>query len=412
MYRKRTRFSEGWAKAAAIALIIGGIFVPVSTIMATSASQPRDDNGNSIIWGGCYTRTDCVDAMKNGDSDGHSGANITKIYNYFGINQTNLLDSTVPVTVYKNGNVVINEAADGFSSGATVGTDAQSVGRDSIGTDSRYISSIGVYERPTTTSFVANSITGYAYMPGGKISYFVLNSCGNAGQATPVTPPAPKPVPKPKPSPTPVPTVVPTPVQTPVPTPVPTYVPTPTPTPTPTFSCDSMSYSQPDSVNQPSQYQFTITPDTSGNVTITGYLFTFSNGSPAVMTDANTPYTTVNVTSGLTVYGQVETNLGTTPVSSNCSACVTVAPAAPTPSPVPSVTPTCTCTETPTPSATPVATPSATPAVLGASTSLPSTGPESALGGAGALSGIAMASRAYYRSRKSLLSAMRNKRTK
>jgi hypothetical protein len=124
---------------------------------------------------------------------------------------------------------------------------------------------------------------------------------------------------------------------------------------------------------------------------------------PNVTTDANTPYIDQTITSGsLTVYGQVVTNMGTSYINGDCSATVNIT-ASTTPTPTPSVTP----------SVTPSATPTPTGQVLGTSTTpLPDTGPESALGGVVGLSAIGVASRAYLRSRKSLMTNMRKHRTK
>lgn len=96
----------------------------------------------------------------------------------------------------------------------------------------------------------------------------------------------------------------------------------------------------------------------------------------------------------------------------------------PTPSPTPTPTPTHTPSPTPTPTVTPTPVPTVTPEVeqevvptvtpqpqvLGTTTTpqtLVQTGPEAALGGAAGLAGIAYAGRAYLRSKKSLLGALR-----
>jgi cell division septation protein DedD len=80
-----------------------------------------------------------------------------------------------------------------------------------------------------------------------------------------------------------------------------------------------------------------------------------------------------------------------------------------TPTPTPSHTPSPTPTHTPTPTSTP--TPTKTPGeVLGVT--LPDTGPEAALGGVAGLTSIGFASRAYLRSRRSLLSTLRGKSDK
>jgi hypothetical protein len=66
--------------------------------------------------------------------------------------------------------------------------------------------------------------------------------------------------------------------------------------------------------------------------------------------------------------------------------------------------------EAPATTTVPTVVPTATGQVLSATapTPLPATGPEAALGGMAGITGIAVASRAYIRSRKSLLGRMRD----
>jgi hypothetical protein len=131
-------------------------------------------------------------------------------------------------------------------------------------------------------------------------------------------------------------------------------------------------------------FRFTIVPETK-NVDITGYRFMFGDGSSAQDVSVDHIERSVNAGGSLRVEGQVKTSAGISAVSEACSATVTVAP--------------------------PVAPPPVVPPtgqVLGAS--LPATGPEAALGGIAGVSAIGVASRAYLRSRKSLLDSMRRKR--
>jgi hypothetical protein len=354
--------------------------VPVTSVVATS-SQPRDNDPNSIMWGGCYTMQECFAKIDNGDDHGHSATNIQQIY--FNENRGMTRDNfkhAVDGVVYKNGDVRVN--------GQLVATGARSIGRTNMAGS---VKSGSAWERPTQTSFVADSIPAWVNMDGGQVNYFVIKSCGNWGHATPVPKPTPSPSPsvKPTPSPTPSPTYS--------PTPSPTYSPTPSPTPSPrqSFACVELipakSATQPADKNRVN-FRFTITPDVD-NVAITGYRFTFSDSSQPVDTDANTPFTERAFGVGtFTVNGQVKTTAGTSAITDACSATVTVTkpPVSPSPSPV-----------------TPSPTPSPTGRVLGAA--LPDTGPEAALGGMAGLTAIGFASRAYLRSRKSVIDAMRGK---
>lgn len=159
------------------------------------------------------------------------------------------------------------------------------------------------------------------------------------------------------------------------------------------FTCENLIPTQPDKANKPKLFRFTITPSTQ-NVTVTGYRFTFSDTKQTLDTDANTPYVEREVTSGsLKVTGQVKTSAGISEVTEACSTTVTMVVTSPSPTP-----------KTPSP------TPSPKGAVLGET--LPETGPAAALGGMAGLTAIGFASRAYLRSRKSLVDAMRGKRHK
>jgi hypothetical protein len=89
-------------------------------------------------------------------------------------------------------------------------------------------------------------------------------------------------------------------------------------------------------------------------------------------------------------------------------------PATPTPTPTPKPTATPVATATPKPTTTPVATATPTPVVGGAGddqdpTTLPQTGAE-ALGGIAGVGAIAYAGRAWYLSKRDVVSALRNKR--
>jgi hypothetical protein len=374
----RTRFKEGWAKAIAIIMIVGGVVVPATSVVA-STSQPRDNNANSILWGGCYTKVECQQKMLHGD--GHnSAANIQHIYfsEGRGITMANFMSGdTVDGTVYKDGRVMVGNKV--------VATNSASIGRDKMTGSTK---SGSVWMTSNQGAFLSNSIPAWVNMQGGTFHYLVIKSCGNAGVGKPTSKPTPTPTPKPTPTPSHTPSPTPTPSHTPTPTPSPSPSPSPSPTPG-TFACVELIPKQVGG----STFSFTIKPSTTGNVKVTGYRFTFSDNTPVVDQTSNT--VNHDVTNGtLTVNGQVKTTAGISEISDACSATVNVT--TPTPSPSPSITP----SPTPTP----------TGQVLGAS--LPATGPETVFGGIAGLTGIGLASRAYLRSRKGLLDAMRRKRTK
>ena len=126
-----------------------------------------------------------VKSYYDNNTSGHPTAfkDIKTIYNYVGANQA-LIDSmttanTIPVTVYKNGNVT-------NASGKIIATDAMSVGRFRT-TSSVRIGSTNAYFRPTSESFADSYLTGIARIDSsGKIIFGSLGLCGNPFSATPV----------------------------------------------------------------------------------------------------------------------------------------------------------------------------------------------------------------------------------
>lgn len=410
MHKKR-RFREGWAKAAAIVLVLGAILTPAVMAVNAATSQPRDPSANSIIYNGCYTKAECVDKMEHGDgAGGHSGADISGIYKAFGITTATLDSSeTVEGKVYSDGRVTVDENIGTFKAGDTVATNAWSVGRTKNADSTPFA---GVWKRPVGSVFISSSITAFVNMSGNKMNWFMLHACGNAGEGTPTPAPKPKPSPSssasPKPSHTPSPTPSPThtpsptpsmtpkpsptPSSTPSPTPTPSTPPTPSPTPTPgLFSCVSLLASE--DQKDLSLFHFVINAHVEPGVQVTGYLFSFSDQNFAPNpTDANTPTFSRTLPPGqTTAHGQVVTSAGTTDVSRACTVTVNAPNVQPTPSPTNSPTPV------------------PTGQVLGTQAPLPSTGPETALGGVAGLTAIGMAGRAYLRSRKSLLDSLRKR---
>jgi hypothetical protein len=333
-------------KLAAIAVMVGGLVAPMGAAIADS--QPRDNDANAIMYGGCYSKQECNSKIAKGDTK-HSAGNLQQIYfkENRGMTSENF-QHTVDGVVYKNGDVRVN--------GVLVATGARAIGRTNMAGS---VKSGSVYERPTSVSFAASSIPAWVNMDGGTFHYFVIKSCGNWGHATPVKKP----------------------------TPTPTKTPTPTPTPTQSFKCVALTPSKLGTSADKVKFRFTVTPEAK-NVTITGYRFTLSDSNQTIDTDAKTPHLDHEFPAGTyTVKAQVKTSAGITAISTACSATVTVSKA--------------------TSSSTPTVTPTSTPEVLGAT--LPATGPEAALGGMAGLTAIGFASRAYLRSRKGLIDALRGK---
>lgn len=339
---------------AASAMILFGTMVPAVT---QAASQ--DCDANAVIWCGATSVGSLQHSYWNGD--GHnSAASIEHIYAWFGITGSaiNGMNTTsVNGTVTKSGQVLVG--------GKVVATGAVTGGRQNIsGSTQESWGGTTFWARKPSVSFLDNSLTAFVVMKNGQFQFAVLTACGNAVKATPVPKPTPTPTSTPKPTPTPTPTK--------------------TPAPTQSFSCVVLTPTVPDK-NKPSTFRFTVTPKVS-NVTLTGFRFSFDNGTPTVDTASDMAFVdrTVDAGKSLTVHGQVKTSAGITDVSDACSATVSVKQAV---------------------------VPTQTPQVLAATTTtLPATGPETALGGVAGLTAIGYAGRAYLRSRKSLIGSLRKPR--
>lgn len=278
----KAQMLKGWVRLTAAAVVTVSLMIPA--VPASAAA--RDNDANAIMWGGCYTKSECLSKINHGDGH-HSSANLKQIYYGEGRGMTESnFNSTVDGEVTKDGRVIVN--------GQTVATGAMSIGRANMPGSQRIGS---VYMRPTSVSFQSASIPAFIYMEGGVFRYAVIKSCGNYVYAKP----------KPKP--------------------------TPPPTPAPgQFSCVQLVPTQPDKTGRPALYRFTVTPHVSGNVKLTGYRFLFSDNSAVQDTAVNMPYVEREISSGnLTVYGEVKTTAGITQVSQVCSATVNIASPVPTP---------------------------------------------------------------------------------
>lgn len=361
----RTKISS----MAAIFVVFVGLAVPLG---AGAASQPRDYDSYSIMYGGAWSKAEWQSKVDKGDTK-HSSANLRQIYfnEGRGITAANF-KNTVNGTVLNDGRVLVD--------GVVVATDAHVQGRNYLPGS---VKDGSVYSRPIPDPFrPASDTAAWVNMDGGVYHYAIIKACGNTVRG--------KAVPKPTPTPTPKPTATPTP--TPTPTPVITPTPSPTPTPVESFACLKLTVSQPDEKNAPRTFRFTVDSKVE-NVALTGYRFGVSEEGASNAVDVQDIDETQNFTDytlgggNWTVTAQVKTSAGVTAISAPCTAHVTVVETTPTP----------TITPTPTPGQ-----------VLG-TTNLPSTGPEALLGGAIGLTAIGYTARGYFRSRNSVLDALRGK---
>jgi hypothetical protein len=378
--KHRWHINEKLAKAIACFMVIGGIVAPVASSMA--ASQPRDNDANAVMWGGAYSKSEFVGNLNKGDGH-HSSANLKQIYLNEGRGITASAfnsASTVDGEVTSDGRVIVHNQTVSINGqrvtvDGTVANHAVSGGRNFIAGSWKEGS---LWMRPTSVSFKSSSIPAWVDMSGGQFHFAIIKSCGNPAeaQATKVFKPAP------------VKTVTPAPATVQHVTPQPTEEPVQT---QPVVTSEQVLCSTMDKTFvKDNIWQFRIFQQPDG-ASVAGYLWTFNDGTQVTPTSANTIQHPVGP-KGVTVFGQVKRVDGSfSPITTNCSQAVqgVEAPATTT---VPTVVPT------------------ATGQVLSATapTPLPATGPEAALGGVAGITGIAVASRAYIRSRKSLLGRMRD----
>lgn len=168
-------------------LVIGGTLLLASAGLvlntltqshqANAAGMIRDNNSNSIIWGGCLTPAECVQHYhenKTGD--------IPAIYSFYGL-QPGDLDRFVQQAklgyAYKNGNLVVD--------GRVVMTNMSTIGRNNRpGATPVVIAGHTYYSRPNNLAFKSDPIPAHVLMsPDGKhVDFFALTSCSNTGTGT------------------------------------------------------------------------------------------------------------------------------------------------------------------------------------------------------------------------------------
>lgn len=155
---------------AILAVSLFGLAIP-----AVKASQPRDYDNNSVIYGGAYSVSELRSDITNGTGKPHqSGTDLKRLFSHIGMGLEHLTESKLENGyVYKNGNVTVN--------GKVVATNVKSMGRNRTA-HSVQVSGISypIYWRPTSDSFVSGSIPAFVYMNyDGTMAFAVIKSCGN-----------------------------------------------------------------------------------------------------------------------------------------------------------------------------------------------------------------------------------------
>lgn len=145
----------------------------LAIVPAFSASQPRDFNGNAIMYGGAYSITELTNKAEKGTGQPHQGpGELNSFYTKLGMSP-NYFDEMTNGTVYKDGRVVV--------AGKVVASKVYSAGRHDIDSSTRDNSfSYPIYWRHPSVSFVSDSIPAFVYMNyDGTMAFAVLKACGN-----------------------------------------------------------------------------------------------------------------------------------------------------------------------------------------------------------------------------------------
>lgn len=163
-------------KLFSIVLLIIGLVALISfvTVPLVKASQPRDYDSNSIIYGGAYSIRELNNKINNGTGKSYqSSKELKNFFNTLGIKQSDF-ERLSNGTVYKDGRVVVNRKV--------VFKNAHSSGRQYINgstRDNRF--PYPIYWRSTSISFASGSIPAYVLMNhDGTMAYAIIKSCGNA----------------------------------------------------------------------------------------------------------------------------------------------------------------------------------------------------------------------------------------
>jgi len=196
--------NRNWMFAAALTILLALFLIKLDSVHAQNIGigGPYNCDANAVLYCGASSVDNLIGKYNNGDGV-NSAASIHNIYNYFGINYSDieLMNSSVAHVqageVTKSGDVL-------NSTGGVIATGALTGGRQYIsGSSTVNFDGTTFYTRPPSISFLNNALYAYVVTINGRFDFAILSSCGNPISARPISPPPvpPKPVP-PKPVPT------------------------------------------------------------------------------------------------------------------------------------------------------------------------------------------------------------------
>jgi PKD repeat protein len=247
------------------ALLAFGLLLTASMFTFGKASAATCDS-DAIIYCGFTSPSEFVTKVK-GNSSGNGHNDLQAIYAYYGLSSaqySNFASHAVAGTTYLDGRIVVN--------GKTVATDANSIGREAsmegANPFKQVIGSTTYYGNPNSRVYVSDAIPVYVlFNDQGQMQFAVMKSCGNPVSGNIVKTAA---------------------------------------------SCNSLNETAVS--GQLNTYDFTAKANTSGNATVTKYVYNFGDGTPAVTsTDGTKPVRHTyakagNFTASVTEYANVPGN--------------------------------------------------------------------------------------------------------
>lgn len=270
-------------KATFVAGILLAVFTLTSLTITASKASAADCDSNAIIYCGFSGASDFIAKVRGNDSNnGHH--DLQAVYAHYGLSAAEYNDfaaHAIAGTAYRDGRIVVN--------GKTVATGTKSIGREkSVQGSNPFSVVIGnttYYGNTNDKAFASDGLPVYVLFDGqGTMEFAVLKACGNPIFGNNVHTSA---------------------------------------------SCNALNKTPVS--GQLNTYDFTASANTSGNATITKYVYNFGDGSPTVTTTSGSKavrhtYTKAgNFTASVTEYASVPGNSNLKlPVVSMCTKAINV----------------------------------------------------------------------------------------
>lgn len=180
----------------AVVLGIGAFHLSSAQAQNINIGGARDCDSNAVVYCGAGSVNQFIHKYNNGDGLNRSGG-IKNIFNHFGINQSEVQNMNKSSTHVERGKV--SKSGDVYdANGKLIATNAITAGREYMpGSTKVTRNGTTFYTRPSSASFLSNTLDAYIVKVNGQFSFAILAACGNPVKAKPTTPPKPQPKPEP-----------------------------------------------------------------------------------------------------------------------------------------------------------------------------------------------------------------------